>query len=381
MAIVAQKSRGNVRERELSGEASSLLRTSPSLPLGREAEERAQSSSGGHYSCTYPGHLVQSVSSARPRKDIPSIPTSTSTQVKTSSERPAQPLIRTDQGFWSTKEPFMMSIDDDDDDGRKHIRFSHCPELTFPSMQYAFDYFHVQGKLYDQRIREQRRLKRVARQWFQASPSQVEQQLEHLALQAGQLAEALYPSVSVWPCGTSLKPVDVQYDIKLSIKPSHGASDSQYNAAEPFNQNQCKEPDSIYSSSRLSPPESPPQTLFAESTLHAQEIQAWPRVTLPVKGLQSWPFQSRETKDNLFLQPSSSTQLAEEALTLPGSYNQPSSYTSTVLPQTLINEVDIYDQPPSYPMPSSYVDTALPQTLNKKDRRILGVSSTAGIDE
>ena len=377
MAIVAQKSRGNVRERELSGEASSLLRTSPSLPLGREAEERAQSSGGGHYSCTYQGHLVQSVSSARLRKDIPSIPRSTSTQVKTSSERPAQPLIRTDQGFWSTKEPFMMSIDDDD--GRKHIRFSHCPELTFPSMQYAFDYFHVQGKLYDQRIREQRRLKRVARQWFQ--PSQVEQQLEHLALQAGQLAEALYPSESVWQCDTSLQPVDVQYDVKLSIMPSHSASDSQNNAAEPFNQNQCKEPDSIYSSSRLSPPESPPQTLFAESTLHAQEIQAWPRVTLPVKGLQSWPFQSRVSKDNLFLQPSSSTQLAEEALTLPGSHHQPSSCIGTVLPQTLINEVDIYDQPRSYPMPSSYADTALPQTLNKKDRKILGVSSTAGIDE
>ncbi|KAL9067129.1 MAG: hypothetical protein Q9161_007121 [Pseudevernia consocians] len=274
-----------------------------------------------------------------------------------------------------------MSIDDDD--GRKHIRFSHCPELTFPSLQYAFDYFHVQGKLYDQRIREQRRLKRVARQWFQAAqtPSQVEQQLEHLALQAGQLAEALYPSESVWQCDTSLQPIVAQYDIKLPIKPSHSASDSQYNAAEPFNQNQWKEPDSIHSSSRLSPPESPPQTIFAESTPHAQEIQAWPRVTLPVKGSQSWPFQSRVTKDNLFLQPSSSTQLAEEALTLPGSYNQPSSYTGTVLPQTLINEVDIYDQPPSYPMPSSYADTALPQTLNKKDRRILGVSSTAGIDE
>lgn len=359
-----------------------MLRTLPSLRLGREAEERAQSSTGGtsgHYSYTYQGHPVQSVSSTEPRKNIPSIPTSTSTKVNTSSMRPVQPVTRTEKGLWSTKEPFMMSIDND---GRKHIRFPHCSELTFPSMQYAFDYFQVQGKLYDQRVLEQRRPKRVAQQGLQAAQTrpQMAQQLEHLSLRAAQLAEALYPSEPVWQFNTPLKPTDVQYVVKLPTKPSHSASDSQYHEAESFNQNQWKEPDSTHSSSRSSPPEPPPQTLFAESTPHAQEIQAWPRVKLPVKGLQSWPFQPRVTKDSSFPQPASSTQLAEETLTLSGSHHQPSSCIGTVLPQTLINEVDIFDQPPSHLMPSSYADTALPQTLDKKDRRILGVSSTAGID-
>ncbi|KAF6222070.1 hypothetical protein HO133_001156 [Letharia lupina] len=392
LAIVAQRFGGIVHENESSGEKPSSLRTLPSLRRGREAEERARRSSGAQYTTQVP--LIQSVPKTWPQGSIPPIPASTSMNVNTFSRPPVQPLIRSEQGktvSWSTKAPFTMSIDS----GRKQIRFSHCPALTFPSMQYAYDYFHVQEKLHNQCAIQNGRPQRL-----QAAqrPLRAEQQgylAEHLGLRAGQLAnfaaqqaclaESLCPFEPVWQFDTPLKPIDAQDVLNLPTPPSHSVFDSQHQlATEPFAQSLWKESVPVHSSSGSPPPESPPQTLFAESTPHAREIQARPRLRLPVKGLQSWPFRSQVTNDNPFLQ-SSSIQPADQAMTLPGSYHQPSTCIGTVLPRTLTNEVDISDQPPTfhglYHSPFSYADTVLPQTLNRKDRRVLGVSSSAGVDE
>ncbi len=314
-------------------------------------------------------------------------------------KRPVQPLIRTEQGktvSWSTKDSFVIN---NDINGQTHIRFSHCPELAFPSMQYAFDYFHVQGKLHDQRLIQldrQQRLQAAQRDLQVAQRyRQVEQQgyrVSQLDSQAGRLADSATQHVClagklssvepVWQFDPPLKPVDAQCIVKLPTPPSSSVSDSQYqHATESFTQYQSREPDPAYSSSESSAAESPPQTLFAESTPHAQEVQARPRVRLPAKGLQSWPFQSPVAKDNPFLRSLSSTQLADGAMTLPRSHYQPSTCIGTILPPISTNTVDTSDRPLISPLPSSYADIALPQTLNRKDRRILGVSLSAGIDE
>lgn len=341
--------------------------------------------------------MGQSISRTGLQGDL--LPAPTSTDVNVDMARPVQPLVRTEQGktvSWSTKEPFVINSDNN---GRTHIRFSHCPELAFPSMQYAFDYFHVQGKLHDQRFIQLDRQQRLqaAQRGLQVAQRcrQVEQQgylAEQLDSQAGRLADSATQHVClaekrssiepVWRFDPPLKPIDAQCVAKLPTPPSSSVSDSQYqHATESFTQCQSKEPDPVHSSSESLAPDSPPHTLFAESTPHAQEIQARPRVRLPVKGLQSWPFQSQVTKGDPSLRSVSSTQLADEAITLPGSRYQPSTCIGTNLPQTLTNTVDISDRPLMFPLSSPYADIALPQTLNRKDRRILGVSLSAGIDE
>ena len=203
-------------------------------------------------------------------------------------------------------------------------------------MQYAFDYFHVQEKLHDQRLIQLDRQQRLqaAQRGLQVAQKyrQVEQQVylaEQLNSQARRLADSATQHVClaekhssvepVWQFDPPLIPVDAQCVVKLPTPPSSSVSDSQYqHATVSFTQCQSKEPDLVHSSSESSAPESPPQTLFAESTPHAQEIQARPRVRLPVKELQSWPVQSQVTRDDPFLRSLSSTQLADEAMTLPG---------------------------------------------------------------
>lgn len=380
-----------------------MQRNCPRERMARDAEERAQRSSGVHYTSQAP--LVQPISRTGPDKNIPPIPASTSINMNRFSKPPAQSLIRTASGktvSWSTKAPFTMSIDSD---GR-HIRFSHCPGLTFPSMQYAFDYFHVQAKLHDQRVIEaarQQQLQRLraAQHGFQVAQKrlQAEQQgylAEHLGFQAGQLAdfaaqqaflaEALCPFKPVWQLDTPLKPIDTQTITNLRTPPCQAVSGSPYqHATEPSTGNQWREQDPVPTSSRSSPPEYPPQTLFAESTPHAQEIQARPQLRIPVKGLSSWSFHSKMAKDDTFPQSFPSIQVSDQETTLPGSRHRRSACIDTVFPQPLTNEVETSDQPAIlrswHPLPSSYADTVLPQTLNKKDRRVLGVSLSAGINE
>lgn len=371
MAIVAQKPRGSVRENELSGETPSLLRKSPSLPLAREAEERTQ-----RVSHTNQAPLKKPT---KPKKNVPPAPASTGANTKTFSPPPAQPLIRTVQGntvSWTTQTPFTISTDSDG----KHIRFSHCPGLVFPSMQYAFDYFHVQAKLHNQRASQARQ-----QQWLQAAEQdiqvaqrhlQAEQQgytAERLGLGAGQLAN--FPLCSfepVWQFNTPIRPNDAQSVASLPTPPSHSVSDSH-----------ATEANSLHSSAS-SPPESPPQNLFAEPTPHAQDILAQSRFKLPVRGLDPWFFQPPATKEDHCMQSLWPTPHADQATTLSNSHRQSSTWGS-VLPQTLTNEVEVSDQPlslnESHPLPASYAHTVFPQTLYRKDRNVLGVPLSAGIDE
>ena len=207
-----------------------------------------------------------------------------------------------------------------------------------------------------------------------------------LIAQQARLAEALCHFEPVWQFDPPLKPTDAQYVVNLPRPPNHSVSDSQYQqATEPFTHNQWIEPDPVHYSCKPSPPEPPPQTLFAQSTPHAREIQAQPRLKSAVKGLQPWYFQSQVTNGDAFRQCLSPTQPADPAMTLPGSHHQSPTCTGTILPQTLVNKVDISDRASEFrgsnSLPSSYAGTVFPQTLNRKDRRILGVSLSASIDE
>lgn len=353
---------------------------------------------GGYYNSQAP--LVQPAPRTEPNNNVLPIPSSTSVNVNKFSIPHVQPLIRTEQGntvSWSTKSPFTMSINNDGRD----IRFSHCPGLTFQSLQYAFDYFQVQAKLYDQRVIHQQRLQRLqaAQLGLQVAQRrlQAEQQsylVEDLSLRAGQLADfatqqacsakALNPFEPVWQFDSPLKPTGVQPIVNLPKLPSHSVSDSQCRPAnEPLSEGEWEEPDPVQSSSMSSPLEPPPQTLFAESTPHAQEIQAQPRVRLPVKGSRSWPFQSQGTNDDSFLH-SSSLQSAEQVVSIPSLSHQSSTCIDIATPKFLTNEVDTSNQPPNSPGPYSlppYANTVLPETLNRKDRRFLGVSLSASNDE
>ena len=354
---------------------------------------------------------------------MPHVPTSRGKIENILSTPPAQPLIRTDNGnsvSYIIKAPFTMSTDSD---GR-HISFSHCPKLSFPSMQYAFDYFLVQAKLHNQRVNqvkwEQQRLdsqsslqatqkdvqaaqQSQAMQQVQAAQPSIkvsqmhlpmdQRDLEYLSLQAEQLAkyaaQQAYLVNALSTCGPARhhkKPNDSLSLVEISTPPRSIGSDSRYqHASEPSAQNLWKERGPVYSTSGSLPPESPPQTLFAESTPHAREIQAQRRLILPVQGLQSWPFQPKPTKNDSFLQFSSPRQNADQRMMLTDSYDPSLTYADTVLSQSLANEVHVSVRPTNSdklnPLPSSYANTVLPQTLNKKDRRVLGVPISAGIDE
>ena len=395
-----------------------MLKIILSLQLLRVAEKRGQKPTGGHH---------------RSHVSVPHIPTSRGKIENIISTPPAQPLIRTGNGnsvSYITKAPFTMSRDSD---GR-HIRFSHCPKLAFPSMQYAFDYFLVQAKLHNQRVNQvkgqqhfqggqqsldsQQSLQATQQDVQATQQSQAVQQvqaaqpstkaaqmhlpidqrdhLEYLSLQAEQLAkyaaQQAYLANALSTCGparhhkTPLKPNDGLSLVEIPTPPRSSGSDSQYQqATESSTQNLWKERGPFHSTSGSSPPESPPQTLFAESTPHAREIQAQPQLRLPVQGLQSWPYQPKATKDDPFLQSSSLRQPADQIMMLTDSYDPSLTYADTILSQTLANEANMSVQPTNVagpnPLPSSYATTVLPQTLNKKDRRVLGVPLSAGIDE
>ena len=342
------------------------------------------------------------------------IPSSTSVngnKISTPLSSPlVQPLIRIVHGnnvYWSCKAEFTMSMNKD---GR-NIRFSHCPELTFHSKQFAYDYFQLQAKLHHQRTfqsDQQQRLQRLqaAQLGLQAAQLglqvaqkrlEAEQQsylVEDLSLRAGQLADfatqqacfakVLNPFEPVWQFDPPLQQIGVQPIVNLPKLLSHSASDFQYQPAnEPLSEGEWEEPNPVQSSSMSSPLEPPPQTLFAESTPHAQEVQAQSRVRLPVKGSQSWPFQSQVTNDDSFMH-CLSPQPAMQARSIHSVSHESSTCKDTALPQMLTNEVDISNQSPNsheFSSLPSYADTVFPQTLNRKDRRALGVSLSASNDE
>lgn len=298
--------------------------------------------------------------------------------------QPISRIIRGNNISYSVNGSFTMSMDG----SGKSIRFSHCPALTFSSMQHAFEYFEAQARLREQSAiqsgRQQRRP--AAQQGLQAE--QLGLRAGQLALLAGQqalLAEALDTCEPIWQFDAPLKPPSKKPVIRqpyLGIRGPHCAP-----GAELVPQNTWEAPVPIHSLSRSSPPEPPPQTLFAQSTPHAQEIQAQPQVRLPHKGLSSWPFESPATKGSPLQQ---SMQSSNEAQATSG-LNVCPTYPDSSFPSFLARDDESSDQPdtyygshslPSPPPPPPYSDTAaLPQTLAKKDRRVLGVSLTADINE
>ena len=400
-----------------------MLKVLLNLQLLRVAEEQWQKPTGGHH----PSHVsvVRPVTMTACTEFVPHIPTSTGKIKNILSTPPAQPLVRTDNGnsvSYAIKVPFTMSMDRD---GR-HIRFSHCPKLTFPSMQYAFDYFHVQERLYNERVNQdmwqqslnsQQNLQATQQDAQTTQQSQAVQQVQaaqpsikaaqmhlpidqrdhlgYLSLRAEQLAKYAAQQASIAnalsTCGparhhkTPRKPNDGLSFVKIPTPPRSNGSDSRYqHATVPSTQTLWKERDPIHPTSGSSPPKSPPQTLFAESTPHAREIQAQPRLILPMQGLQTWPYQSKATEDDTFL-PSSSLRHADQSMMSTNSLDPSLNYADTVFSQNIANQVNFSVQPTKIdklnPLPCSYADTVLPQTLNKKDRRVLGVPISAGIDE
>ncbi|CAD6590004.1 MAG: hypothetical protein ASARMPRED_004514 [Alectoria sarmentosa] len=255
-------------------------------------------------------------------------------------------------------------------------------------MHHAFEYFEAQAKLQEQdTIRSGRQQRQAAQQVFQAE--QLGLQAGQLALFAGQqalLAEALDTCEPVWQLDAPRKPLSAKSVVCLPTYPYIGIWSPQRGpGAELVPQSTWEAPELTYSSSRSSPPEPPPQTLFVQSTPHAQDIQDQPRVRLPLQDTQIWPFQSQGTKCSTLQQSYPSLQSPNRAQTLSELDNLSPTYPDPSFPSSPTRDDKTPDQPEtfsgSYALPSSYSDTALPQTLAKKDRRILGVSSAAGIDE
>ena len=273
-----------------------------------------------------------------------------------------------------------MSIDG----SGKSIRFSHCPALTFSSMQHAFEYFEAQARLQERNT--------IQSGWQQRRPatqhvSQAEQlglRAGQLALLAGQLAEALDTGEPAWQLDAPSKPPGPKPVARLPSPPSYlGVWGSHCGpGAELLPQNAWETREQIQPLSGSSPSEPPPQTLFAQSTPHAQEIQAQPRARLPLKELPSWSFQCQATKASPVQE---SLQFSNQAQAPSRLNTFPPTYPDCSYPPGLARNEQTSDQPKtlyrSHSLPPSYSDTALPQTLAKKDRRFLGVSLTADIDE
>ena len=260
----------------------------------------------------------------------------------------------------------------------KHIQFSQYPGLTFSSMEVAFDYFEAHAKLQKQRA-------------IQANARLVD-------CAAQRRPKVLDPCEPVWQFDTSLKPANVRPVVRLPTPSLRQGGYCFESAAESILQEPLKAPDPVYPSSRSSPPETPPHTLFAESTPHARNIQAQIPVKLPAEGLHSWPplespaeeLQSSTVRsqamNGFVLQPfPPSPEVPDQANTLVENHTAPHYDHNFLTPSPSSTYDGILAQSQisygSYPLASSYSATALPQTLAQKDMRVLGVPLTADIDE
>ena len=398
-----------------------------SLQLLRVAEEQGQKPTGGHHRSHV--SVVRPVTSTGCTASVPHIPTGRGKIEKILLTPPAQPLIRTDNGdsvSYIIKAPFTISMDRD---GR-HFRFSHCPKLRFPSMQYAYDYFHVQEKLHKQHVNQdmcqqqfqagQRSLNshqnlqatqqdvqatqqsQAVRQVQAAQPSikasqmhlPIDQRnhLKYLSLEAEQLAknaaQRAHLANALSKCGPArshnlpLKPNNGLSLVEISTPPRSSGSESQYlHEIEPSTQNLWKERGLVRST----------ESMRRDWcwTSRACGVDSAERVRgrdsggdLGVQGLQSWP--PKATSGDSFLQFASPRQTADQRLMPADSYDPSLTYADTVPSRNLSNEVNVpvqTDSNRSNPLPPSYANTVLPQTLYKKDRRVLGVPISAGIDE
>ena len=252
----------------------------------------------------------------------------------------------------------------------RHIQFSQYPGLTFSSMESAFYYFEARANLQKQGV------------------ILANGQLADYAVQRARPLRALDSCDEVWRFDASLQPANVKPVVCLPTRYPRLRSPQLYSVAEPVSQATLKAPEPVYSSSPSSPPEVPPQTLFAESTPHARDIQAQPRVRLPADKLHSLRVDTQATNDSKQQkqqqQPPPSSPATNQANTLIEYHLAPHAYHDT-FSTSFVEDDEILAQPQSSygscPLPSAYSATALPQTLAKKDKRVLGVPLTAGIDE
>lgn len=259
----------------------------------------------------------------------------------------------------------------------QHIQFSQCPGLTFSSMEAAFGYFEAHAKL--QKIKANALLIQCAAQ------------------------QALHPKVldlreQTWQFDTSLEPANVRPAVCLPTPGLRQGGPCFELAAESISQEPLRAPDPVYPSSRSLPPETPPHTLFAESTPHARDIQARIPVKLPAEGLQPWPpvelpaedLQSStihfQAMNGFDLQPFlPSPEVPDQANTPAENHTASHTDVGFLTPSTSSSDDSILAQPQcsyaSYPLALSYSATVLPQTLAHKDMRVLGVPLTADIAE
>ena len=250
----------------------------------------------------------------------------------------------------------------------KHFQFSQYPGLTFSTMEAAFDYFEAHAKLQKQRA-------------IQANARPV-----NCATQ------------QMWQFDSSLEPANARPVVCLPTPCLRQGAPCFESAAESISQEPLRAPDPKHSSSRSSPPEFPPYTLFAESTPHARDIQAQTPAELPAGGFQSWPpvelpaekLQSSTLRfhamNGFDLQPFLPwPEVPDQANTLVENHTAPHYDHSFLTRSSSSTDDDILSQTQtshgSCSLASSYSGTVLPQTLARKDIRVLGVPLTADIDE
>ncbi|KAM0801910.1 hypothetical protein BDR22DRAFT_887964 [Usnea florida] len=361
---------------------------------------------------------------------------------------PAQPLIRTDDGnsvSYFIKAPFTMSWDSD---GR-HIRFSHCPKLRFPSLQYAFDYFHVQEKLHSQRVIQDKWQQhfQAGQQSFDYQQSLQFTQQDFQAIQQSHAVQQSFdPQQSLQFTQQDVQATQQSHAVQqiqdvqmhLSIYPRNHL---KYLSLQEKLHNQRVIQDKWQQHFQAGQQSFDPQQSlqFTQQDFQAiqqrqavQQVQA-AQLHLAVhqrNHLEYLSLQAEQLAKNaaqrgyvantlstcgqarrhdIPLKPNDGLSLVETP-TPPRSSGSESQYQHGIEPsaQTLWEERDpVYstgsmrrgwswksqecgvdsaerlrgsDSGPN-PLPCSYANTILPQTLYKKDRRVLGVPVSAGIDE
>ena len=262
----------------------------------------------------------------------------------------------------------------------KHIQFSQYPGLTFSSMEAAFNYFEAHAKLQKQRA------------------IQANARLVDCAAQQARRPQIPDPCEQMWRFDTSLEPANVRPVVRLPPPCLRQEGPCSESAAESISQGPFRAPDRMYPSSRWLPPETPPHTLFAESTPHARDIQAQIPVEVPAGGFQSWPpveLPAEELQSSTIYSQATngfglqsflpSPEVLDQANSLAKNHSALRTDHKFVTPSPFPKVDNIIAQPQSsygsYRLASSYLATALPQTLVQKDMRVLGVPLTADIDE
>ena len=253
------------------------------------------------------------------------------------------------------------------DQSGQHIKFPQYPGLTFSSMEAAFTYIEAHAKLQKQRTA-----------WAKSQSAVCD-------VQRSRWPRPLDPSERIWQFDSSLEPNNVKPAVRLPIRYLEQAIPHVELAAEALSQDTLKSLNSVYPSSRSSPPEIPPHTLFAESTPHARDIQVQRRVELPAEELQLCTVRSQAV-NGFDLQPLLPWPAVPDQGNTPVEDHFSSHSNHELLSSSPSSKDDgILAQPQSsygsYPLASSYSGTVLPQTLAKKDMRALGVPLTADIDE